>query len=418
MMLPQERTPEAAMPKPIAIIGTLDTKGHEVAHLRDLVRARGLRTWVIDPGVLGEAAVPADFGREEVARAGGAELRDLVAAGDKGRAIQAMIDGTRAIVARLYAEGRLGGVLAVGGGQGTAIGTAAMQALPIGVPKVMVSTIASGRNVFEPYVGTSDVMLMHSVADILGLNSVTRKVFRNAAAAVAAMVEGADEFEESGRTVLGATMLGLTTPCVLHAKELLEALGYELVTFHPNGTGGRCLERLIDEGLIRGVLDVSTQELAGEVCGGLFDAGPARLTAAGRQAIPQVVAPGGTDYVVLGPLSSLTPEQRRRPLIVHNPNITLVRTNPQEMAAIGRLMALRLNAARGPAAVLVPQGGFSYSDRPGHPFYDPEADAALIEALDGGLEAHVELVMVNAHVNDAAFAREVVARLVRSLSPG
>jgi uncharacterized protein (UPF0261 family) len=409
------------MPKPIAIIGTLDTKGPEVAHLRALVEARGARTWVIDPGVLGEAAVAADFPREEVARAGGAELRDLVTGGDKGRAIQVMTDGTRAIVARLYAEGRLGGVLAVGGGQGTAIGTAAMQALPIGVPKVMVSTIASGRNIFEPYVGTSDVTLMHSVADILGVNTVTSKVFRNAAAAVVAMAESAEGSEGGGResvaAVLGATMLGLTTPCVLHAKELLEAQGYELVTFHPNGTGGRCLERLVDEGLIRGVLDVSTQELAGEVCGGLFDAGPGRLTAAGRQGIPQVVAPGGTDYVVLGPLSSLTAEQRQRPLIVHNPNITLVRTNAQEMAAIGRLMALRLNAARGPVTVLVPRGGFSYSDRPGHPFYDPEANAALVEALEHALEAHVALVMVDDHVNDTAFAREAVARLVRGLEP-
>ncbi len=405
------------MPRPIAIIGTLDTKGHEVAYLRGLVEARGHRTWVIDPGVLGDPATEADFRREEVARAGGAELQELVAAGDKGRAIQAMMDGTRAIVARLYAEGRLGGVLAVGGGQGTAIGTAAMQALPIGVPKVMVSTIASGRNVFEPYVGTSDVTLMHSVADILGVNTVTRKVFGNAAAAVVAMAESAETVEEGGRTVLGATMLGLTTPCVLHAKELLEAQGYELVTFHPNGTGGRALERLVDEGLIRGVLDVSTQELAGEVCGGLFDAGPGRLTAAGRQGIPQVVVPGGTDYVVLGPLSSLTAEQRRRPLIVHNPNITLVRTDKQEMAEIGRLMARRLNAARGPAAVLVPLGGFSYSDRPGHAFFDPEADAALVYALKQGLEAHVELDLVNAHVNDAAFAREAVSRLIGSLEP-
>lgn len=409
------------MPKPIAIIGTLDTKGHEVAYLRDLVEARGLRTWVIDPGVLGEPAVAADFQREEVARAGGAELRDLVAAGDKGRAIQTMIEGTRAIVARLYAEGRLGGVLAVGGGQGTAIGTAAMQALPIGVPKVMVSTMASGRNVFEPYVGTSDVTLMHSVADILGLNSVTRKVFGNAAAAVAAMAESAAALQEGGpeggATVLGATMLGLTTACVLHAKELLEARGYELVTFHPNGTGGRSMERLVDEGLIRGVLDISTQELAGEVCGGLFDAGPGRLTAAGRQGIPQVVAPGGTDYVVLGPLSSLTAEQRRRPHIVHNPNITLVRTSREEMAEIGRRMAERLNAARGPAAVLVPRGGFSYSNRPGLPFYDPEADAALIAALEQGLSSRVELAVVDAHVNDAAFAREAVDRLVASLEP-
>jgi uncharacterized protein (UPF0261 family) len=399
------------MPKSIAIVGTLDTKGHEVGYIRDLIRARGHETWIIDPGILDEPAIEADFTREQVARAGGARLADLIKAGDKGRAIQAMIDGTRAIVVRLYAEGQLGGVLAVGGGQGTAIGTAAMQALPLGVPKVMVSTMASGRNTFEPYVGTADVTLMHSVADILGVNAVTRKIFANAAAAVAAMVEASESVGESDRVVLGATMLGLTTPCVLRAKELLQEHGYELVAFHPNGTGGRSMERLIDEGLIRGVLDVSTQELTGHVCRGLFDAGPGRLKAAGRQGIPQVVAPGGTDYIVLGPLSSLTAAQQDRPLVVHNPHITLVRTSRDEMAAIGRLMARRLNEARGPTAVLIPLGGYSYSDRPGHPFYDPEANAALVEALENNLESQVPLLAVEAHVNDPAFAAAVVAKM-------
>lgn len=404
------------MVKPIAIIGTLDTKGYEVAYLRDLIQSRGCPTWVIDPGVLGEPAIEADFPRQQVARAGGAELADLIAAGDKGRAIQTMIDGTRAIVVDLYAAGKLGGVLAVGGGQGTAIGTAAMQALPIGVPKVMVSTIASGRNLFEPYVGTSDVTLMHSVADILGLNTITRRIFANAAAAVAAMAEASEAVEESGRTVLGATMLGLTTPCVLHAKKRLEEWGYELVAFHPNGTGGRSMERLIDDSVIQGVLDLSTQELTGYVCHGLFDAGPDRLTAAGRQGIPQVVAPGGTDYIVLGPLSSLTEEQRCRPLIIHNPNITLVRTAKEEMAQVGHLMACRLNEARGPVAVLIPLRGFSYSDRPGHAFYDPKADAALIEALEAHLDPKIELVKIDAHINDEAFADAAASKMHELMS--
>ncbi len=402
------------MLKPIAVIGTLDTKGHEVAWIRDLIEARGHETWVLDPGLLGQPAIEADFPRQVVARAGGADLADLVAAGDKGQAIQTMIDGTRAIVIQLFAEGKLGGVIAVGGGQGTAIGTTAMQALPIGVPKVMVSTIASGQNVFEPYVGTADVTLMHSVADILGNNAVTRKVFANAAAAVTAMVEAGEADESNDKTVLGTTMLGLTTPCVLHAKGILESWGYELVAFHPNGTGGRSMERLIEEGLIRGVLDISTQELVGHVCRGLFDAGPDRLKAAGRQGIPQVVAPGGTDYVVLGPLSSLSQEQRHRPLIVHNPNITLIRTTKGEMAQIGRLMAQRLNEARGPAAVLIPEGGFSYSDRPGHAFHDPEADRALVDALEAELSPKIRLHRVDAHINDESFA-ESAARTMREL---
>jgi len=404
------------MPKPIAIIGTLDTKGQEVAFIRDQIQARGHQTWVIDPGVLGQPAIEADWSREEVARAGGRELAGLIAAGDKGQAIQTMIDGTQQIVVRLCAEGKLGGVIAVGGGQGTAIGTTAMQALPLGVPKVMVSTMASGQNVFEPYVGTTDVTLMHSVADILGINAVTRKVFTNAAAAVAAMAEASESVEESNRVVLGATMLGLTTPCVLRARELLEAQGYEVVAFHPNGTGGRSMERLIDEGLIQGVMDISTQELAGHVCQGLFDAGPDRMKAAGRRGLPQVVAPGGTDYIVLGPLASLTAAQRSRPLIVHNPNITLIRTAREEMAEIGRLMARRLNESRGPAAVLIPMGGYSYSDRPGHAFYDPAANDALVEALQSDLVAAVELVKIEAHINDPAFATAVATK-IRDLMP-
>jgi uncharacterized protein (UPF0261 family) len=399
------------MPKPIAIIGTLDTKGHEVAFIRDQIQARGHQTWVIDPGVLGQPAIEADWSREQVACAGGGELAGLIAAGDKGQAIQTMIHGTQEIVVRLYAEGKLGGVIAVGGGQGTAIGTTAMQALPLGVPKMMVSTMASGQNVFEPYVGTTDVTLMHSVADILGINVVTRKVFTNAAAAVAAMVEASESVEEGNQVVLGATMLGLTTPCVLRAKELLEAQGYELVAFHPNGTGGRSMERLIDEGLIRGVMDISTQELAGHVCQGLFDAGPDRMKAAGRQGLPQVVAPGGTDYIVLGPLASLTAEQRSRPLIIHNPNITLIRTAREEMAEIGRLMARRLNEARGPAAMLIPMGGYSYSDRPGHAFHDPAANAALVEALESDLAPGVALVKFEVHINDPAFAEAAVKKM-------
>jgi len=402
------------MTKRIAVIGTLDTKGQEVGYLRDLLLARGQEVWVIDPGLLGQPAIEADFSRQEVARAGGAELADLVARGDKGRAIATMIEGTRQIVTRLYAEGRLAGVLAVGGGQGTAIGTAAMQALPLGLPKVMVSTMASGRNIFEPYVGTSDVTLMHSVADIVGINTVTRKVFANAAAAVAAMADAAAL--EAGRAVearpvIGATMLGLTTPCVLQARELLGGWGYELVAFHPNGTGGRAMERLVEEGVIHGVLDVSLQELTGRVCDGLFDAGPERLAAAGRRGLPQVVAPGGTDYIVLGPLDSLSPAQRARPLIVHNPNITLIRTAAPEMAAVGRLMARQLNEARGPAVVLVPLGGFSDADRPGQAFYDPEADAALLEALEADLAPGVEVEPVEAHVNDPAFSRALATRM-------
>lgn len=399
------------MPKPIAIIGTLDTKGHEVAYLRQLIQARGHQTLVIDPGVLDRPVVEAEVTRWEIARAGGAELEALIAAGDKGRTIQTMIEGTRRLVLRLYTEGRLGGVIAMGGGQGTAIGTTAMQALPLGVPKLMVSTIASGRNQFEPYVGTSDVTLMHSVADILGVNIVTRRVFGNAAAAITAMVEASETVTESTKTVVGATMLGLTTPCLLRIQERLAEQDYELVAFHANGTGGRSMERLIEEGVIQGVIDLSLQELIGRVCGGLFDAGPERLAVAGRRGLPQVIVPGGTDYLVLGPLDSLTPAQRDRPLIVHNPNITLIRTSPEEMVQLGHLIADRLNQARGPVAVMIPLGGFSFSDRPGHSFYDPQANMALVSVLEKSSKPKFEIQKIEYHINEPAFADLVTKKL-------
>jgi len=399
------------MSKAIVIIGTLDTKGPEVAYLRKCIEAKGHPVLVLDPGVLGQAAIQADITREEVARAAGVSLADLVAAGDKGRAIGTMIAGTRAIIARLYGAGRIAGVLAVGGGQGTAIGTSAMQVLPVGTPKLMLSTVVSGRSVFEPYVGTTDMTLMHSVADIVGVNVITRKVFQNAAGAIVGMVEGGTAGEPGTRTVIGATMLGLTTPCVLRARELLEEYGYEVVTFHANGTGGRCMERLVDEGVIRGVLDLSTQELTGHVCNGLFDGGPQRMVSAGRRGLPQVVAPGGTDYIVLGPLDSLSEEHRRRPLLIHNPNITLVRTSGQEMAQVGSLMARRLNESRGATTVLIPMRGLSYSNRPGHVLYDPEADRALFTALRAELHPGIEIQEIDAHINDPGFAKVAAERM-------
>jgi uncharacterized protein (UPF0261 family) len=402
------------MPKSIAIISTLDTKGAEANFLRQIIEEHGHTTLVIDPGVLNQPTIAADISRDEVAHAGGASLEELASAGDKGHAIMVMTDGVRSILLRLYAQGMISGAIAIGGGQGTAIGTAAMQALPIGVPKLMLSTIASGRSIFEPYVGTTDMTLMHSVADIAGLNSITRQVLANAGAAISAMAASHIVAHENPRPVIGTTMLGLTTGCVMEARAHLESWGYEVITFHPNGTGGRCLERLVDEGLIQGVLDLSTQELTGYICHGLFDAGMERMLAAGRRGLPQVVAPGGTDYIVLGPLSSLTAEQRQRPRVIHNANITLVRTSAPEMRQVGSLMAQRLNASTGVGVVLVPTRGFSYSDTPGGAFYDPEADGALIEALLKDLDSRIKLELIDAHINDPHFAL-VAAETMRSV---
>jgi uncharacterized protein (UPF0261 family) len=405
--------------KTIAVIGTLDTKGVEVGFLRDWIQSKGHRAIVIDPGILDQPIIQADISRSEVARAGGAELglEGLIAGGDKGLSMQTMINGVRSIVLDLYKEGKIDGVIAVGGGQGTAIGSAAMQALPIGVPKLMVSTITSGARTFEPYVGTTDMTLMHSVADIAGINTISRRVFTNAAAAIVGMVETVDDIQSIERTVIGTTMLGLTTPCVLHARQCLESWGYEVVTFHPNGTGGRCLERLVEEGSVQGVLDLSLQEITGYICNGYFNAGPDRLMAAARRGLPVVAAPGGTDYIVLGSHSELGEELRKRPFIIHNPNITLVRTEREEMAQVGKVIAKRLNEGQGPAAVLIPTGGYSFSDRPGHPFYDPEADAALVASLEENLDARVELIRIDAHINDAAFAEAAAAKMHELMKP-
>jgi uncharacterized protein (UPF0261 family) len=251
------------------------------------------------------------------------------------------------------------------------------------------------------------MILMHSIADIAGVNTLTRQIFTNAAAAITGMIETSAQVLPDRRPIIGTTMLGLTTPCVLAARARLEAWSYEVVTFHPNGTGGRCLERLVAEGLVKGVLDLSLQEITGHIC----HAGADRLKAAGRLGMPQVVAPGGTDYIVLGPLSALSDEQRRRPRIIHNPNITLVRTTKEEMKLVGETMASRLNAAEGRVAVLIPTGGFSYSDRPGHALYDPVADEALIQALEHGLESRVDLLKIDAHINDPAFAEAAASKM-------
>jgi uncharacterized protein (UPF0261 family) len=389
----------------IAILGTLDTKGLEVAYLSRLIRARGAETIIIDTGILDGPLVEPDVSREEVARAGGHNLADLVAAGNKGEAIATMIAGSRAILSQMCAEGRVTAAIGVGGGQGTAIGAAAMQVLPLGLPKLMVSTIASGQNRFGPYVDTTDMCLMHSVADIAGINLVTRQIFANAAAAIAGMAEVAATPTRGLRPAIGATMLGLTTACVTGARQILEEQGYEVVTFHPNGAGGRCMERLLDEGLLQAAFDVSLQELTGYVCHGLFDAGEDRLVAAGRRGLPQLIVPGGTDYIVSGPARSLPPELQARPYVVHNPNITLVRTTADEMAQVGRLLVQRINAGTGLTTVLVPSRGLSESNRPGQALYDPDADAELVRELATGLSSHVEFQVIDAHINDAAFAK-------------
>ena len=334
---------------------------------------------------------------------------DLPALTDRGEAVAAMADAAAALAARLHAEGRLDGVLGAGGSGNTAIATAAMRAVPVGVPKLMVSTMAAGDT--SDYVGGSDVTMMASVADVAGLNSISTRILANAAAAMAGMVSAPPLEVREGRPLIAASMFGVTTPCVTHARECLEERGYEVLVFHATGAGGRALEALAAGGFLAGVLDATTTELCDDLVGGVLSAGPERLQAAGRAGVPQVVSLGALDMVNFGARDTVPERFARRTLYEHNPSVTLMRTTPEECAELGRRIARKLSAATGPTALFVPLRGVSLIDAEGQPFHDPRADAALFSALREGLGSNVELVEMECNVNDEAFAVAMADKL-------
>ncbi len=400
--------------KTVVLVGTLDTKGDEYAYLRERLGLHGVRTLLVDAGTLEEPRTKPDIDRHEVAAAAGADLDELTTARDRGRAVTAMANGAAAIVRRLYEEGRCDGVLAAGGSGNTAIATSAMRALPVGVPKLMVSTMAAGDT--RDYMGAGDVAMMASVTDISGINSISARILANAAAAMAGMVDApAVELREQ-RPLVGATMFGVTTPCVTAAREALERDGYEVLVFHATGTGGTAMEGLIDSGFIVGVLDITTTELCDRLVGGVLPAGPERLEVAGRKGIPQVVSLGALDMVNFGPRDTVPPEFEKRNLYVHNPSVTLMRTTPEECAELGRIIARKLEGARGPVALFVPLKGVSAIDVEGGPFYDREADEALFGALRDSLPPNVEVHELDRDINDPEFAAAMVAKLEEFLA--
>lgn len=397
----------------VLLLGTLDTKGHEFEYVRDLIHARGLGTVVMDAGVMGEPAFAPDVEAAEVARAGGHSLQSLRERGDRGEAVDAMIAGVRALVPRLYEQGRIHGVLGLGGGGGTVIGTAAMRELPVGVPKLMVSTVASADT--RPYVGVRDVTMMYSVVDIAGLNRISRRILANAAGAICGMVE--QEVPPSDdRPLVAATMFGVTTPCVDRVRARLEEAGYEVLVFHATGTGGQAMEGLIDAGFFAGVADLTTTEWADEVVGGALSAGPDRLGAAARAGIPQVVSVGAADMVNFRAMDTVPETFRDRHLYRHNPNVTLMRTTAEECAEIGRRIAEQVNRSTGPVTLLLPLLGVSMLDAEGQPFHDPAADQALFGALRERLAPQVELRELEQHINDPAFADAAADRLLALLA--
>jgi uncharacterized protein (UPF0261 family) len=393
----------------IVIIGALDTKGAEVAFVRDRIAACGHRTLVIDTGVLGRPAFDPAIANRDVAMAGGAPLEALIAEGDRGRAVDVMARGAGVIARRLHGEGRLDAVIGLGGGAGTSVATAAMRALPLGVPKLMVSTLASGD--VRAFVGVTDIVMMPSVVDISGLNRISRGVFARAAAAVCGMVE-AGVPEAADRPLIAASMFGNTTVCVEAARATLEHEGFEVLVFHATGTGGQTMERLIEAGHIAGVLDVTTTEWADELAGGVMSAGPERLGAAARSGTPAVVAPGCVDMVNFWAPETVPSRYGGRRFYQHNANVTLMRTTPEENAEIGRRMARVLNQSVGPVAVYLPTGGLSVISAPGGPFHWPEADAALFDALRRHLRPDIPVHAIEAGINDPAFAEAMVRGLL------
>ncbi|MGI5289935.1 Tm-1-like ATP-binding domain-containing protein [Nonomuraea polychroma] len=406
----------------VVLIGTLDTKGEEYAWLRNRLVEQGSDVIVIDAGVGAHDAL-VDVSNERVAAAAGHDVRALREAGDRGAAVSAMGEGAAAVLAGLHADGRVDAVLALGGSGGSSIAARAVRDLPIGLPKLIVSTMASGD--VSPYVGAKDVTLMYSVVDIAGVNRVSRAILGNAAAAAAGMAS-AHQLTKAARTaaredrpLIGASMFGVTTPAVDAARERLGELGYEVLVFHATGSGGRALEALAADGLLAGVLDLTTTELADDLVGGVLSAGPDRLTAAGAHGVPQVVAPGALDMVNFGPRDTVPAAFADRLLYVHNPTVTLMRTTAEEMRELGRRVAAKLRDAKGPAALFVPRRGVSALDAPGAAFSDPKADAACFEAMDEGLRGSgVAVEDLDLHINDPAFGRAMAERLHQLISGG
>ncbi len=393
----------------VALLGTLDTKGGEYEFLRDRLREHDVDTLLIDAGVVGEPRIEPDISKEEVAEAAGESVRKLAEAGDRGAAVEAMGRGAAEIVKRLHEESRLDAIAGLGGSGGTSLISHAMKSLPIGVPKLIVSTVASGDT--RPYVGASDITMMYSVVDIAGINQISARIIANAAGAISGMAKATAPPLGETKPLVGASMFGVTTPAVEAARERLEELGYEVLVFHQTGTGGESMENLVTGGFITATLDATTTELCDELVGGVFPAYPRRLEAAGEKGIPQVVSLGALDMVNFGPRESVPEKFEDRNLYVHNPTITLMRTTPEECAELGRRIAEKLNAAKGPATLFIPLRGISLIAVEGEVFHDPEADEALFEAIRANIKDDVEVVEIDTHINDPEFAVAMAEKL-------
>ena len=396
----------------IAVLGTLDTKGHEHAYVAEIIRSRGHQTLLIDTGSGEAPQITPNVTREQVAAAAGLDLAGIIERQDRGEAVTAMANAAGVYLSQQVASGAVQGVISLGGGGGTAIGTAAMRTLPVGFPKLMVSTLAAGN--VAPYVGTKDIVMFPSIVDVSGMNRISRVLLARAAGAICGMVE-TEVPEGADKPLIAASMFGNTTECVNHAKQILEDAGYEVLVFHATGTGGRIMESLIDSGMFAGVLDITTTEWADEFVGGILGAGPTRLDAAGKAGIPAIVTPGCLDMVNFGEKATIPAKFGDRTFYIHNPQVTLMRTDAAECAALGRILAEKVNAYRGPVTVLLPTKAISIISAEGKPFYDAGADAALFAAIKAHLKPGIPLVEMDCEINAPEFSAACANALLAHL---
>ncbi len=397
------------MSKTVILIGTLDTKGPEIAYLRDQLQSFGLATTVIDSGILGEPlGISPDISRAEVASFGGTNIDTLRNAGSRGRAVAGMRDALQKLVQNLYTQGKLDAAVSMGGAEGAVMGAAAMMGLPLGIPKVLVSPIASGHHFFDPLVGTKDMMVVHSVVDILGLNPIACTIFDNVAAALKGMLEHGHPLAKpaQGEKFVAMTMLGNTTKAVMAAKERLKEAGYEAVIFHSNGVGGPAMEELARLGQFVGIIDFTTNEVYDPLVGGIHDGGPHRLEVAGELGLPQVIVPGCIDFSVWN-TGTVPKELTGRPVYDHNPEYILVRATHEEMIQLGYIFAKKLNSAKGPLIVAIPTEGLSIPNVPSGVFWNPKADEDFRITLQENLRTDIPVETFNYHVNDPAFGEKV-----------
>ncbi len=401
--------------KTVALVGALDTKGKEYAYVKACIEAHGHSALLIDIGTGGPPVIEADISRQDVADAAEIDLAALMQRQDRGESMAAMSRGAAALIPRLYAEGRIQAIMALGGSGGTFVACAAMRSLPMGIPKVMVSTVAGGDA--SAYVGVSDIVMVPSIVDVAGLNRISRGVYAKAVGAVCGMLETAVP-EGDDKPLIAASMFGNSTRCVDQAKAILEQHGYEVLVFHATGTGGRTMESLIETGAIAGVLDITTTEWADELVGGVLTAGPHRLEAAARHGVPAIVTPACLDMVNFWAPETIPEQFQGRRFYQHNPNITLMRTSPEECAQLGRMLAEKLNQSTAPVSVLIPLRGLSVIDAPEQPFWWPEADQALVAELESNLRSDIPVIKMDANVNDAEFAQTCAATLLENMRIG